>query len=90
MSLLGLVLMAASAVTAAVLNEKSDKNSAALVNGSLTQVGTNDGVTCTVSAPDVDPCNASTFDAAGSNTSDTPDSSNLTVSGNNGNTTTNG
>lgn len=94
LSVLGLVLMAASAVTAAVLPAKADNNADKLINGSLTddsEPGNNkdSSVTC---APETEggtiqqACNASTGDTGGSETTGAlgsgPDSTSATAGAN--------
>jgi|GEM_PF-1046220 len=76
-SILGLVLMAASAVTAAVLPSKSNKNADKFADGSLTHadwVGINGNLSSLTCAADTGidgvtaPCNHSTVDPAGTET----------------------
>lgn len=70
LSILGLVLMGASAVTAAIIPSKSDNDKSLQLNGSVTQLNTDDGFTCTMTNVANDAaCHASTFDG-GSNTTD--------------------
>jgi len=96
-SILGLVLMAASAVTAAVLPSKSNNNADKFAAGSLTNadaVGVNGNLSSLTCAADTGdaitaPCNHSTADLAGTETTTAnasgPDSTSVTI----GNTSAN-
>src|SRR5688572_3415412 len=77
-SILGLVLLAASAVTAAMLPNKSNDKSVQAANGSLTASSESPKLTCEIQAGALgDDCYATT--AAGTNVANTDLGTNLTT-----------